>query len=374
MTRDLIKYEFIDALRGYAILGVVLVHSAQHVAPENSTLSLLMSNGGRGVQLFFIVSALTLCMSWFSRSVHENMPIRNFFIRRFFRIAPLFYIAMVFYIILYGLMPRYWAPNDIEWWHILLTVFFLNGFHSETIHSIVPGGWSIAVEMNFYLMLPLVLTRCRSVNSLLMFFLFTLTLYVVTKFVFNPALQDNSTKVHGSAVLIFTSLNIIGQLPVFAIGILAYFVLINKRLLRSFVIAGNLVLSLVILLLLAFPVSSFGSRVFSHHIVVSLALAMFALTLAYCPFRLLVNGVVRMIGKLSFSMYVSHFAVLELFSRTNISSVFVRGDVASIIHFLLVVAATAAVSYCLYRSIERPGIMFGEHLLYRLDSRADSVH
>jgi hypothetical protein len=50
------KYAFIDALRGYAILGVLMVHSAQSVAPRHGFLHTAMAGGGRGVQLFYIAS------------------------------------------------------------------------------------------------------------------------------------------------------------------------------------------------------------------------------------------------------------------------------------------------------------------------------
>ena len=110
------KYDYIDALRGFAILGVLMVHSAQAVAPVHELLGQFMFSGVRGVQLFYIASAVTLCMSWRHRSALEAAPLRNFFLRRFFRIAPMFYIAIVFYACLYGMAPRYWAPNGLEWW------------------------------------------------------------------------------------------------------------------------------------------------------------------------------------------------------------------------------------------------------------------
>jgi peptidoglycan/LPS O-acetylase OafA/YrhL len=48
--------------------------------------------GARGVQLFYMVSAFTLLSV--SR---QPFNARSFFIRRFFRIAPAFYIAMIAY-------------------------------------------------------------------------------------------------------------------------------------------------------------------------------------------------------------------------------------------------------------------------------------
>jgi len=179
VTQDIRKYDYIDALRGYAILAVLLVHSTQQVAPINLAFQRLASHGGRGVQLFYIASALTLCLSWQFRASLEAFPVRNFFIRRFFRIAPMFYVAMAFYLCLYGFSPRYWAPNGLEWWYLPLTALFLNGYHPETLTSVVPGGWSVAVEMNFYLVLPFLLLRLKTMKSLLAFLLLSLLLNVM---------------------------------------------------------------------------------------------------------------------------------------------------------------------------------------------------
>ena len=55
---DIRKYDYIDALRGMAILGVILTHSSLFVKPTSQTLLSLMGEGARGVQLFYVASDL----------------------------------------------------------------------------------------------------------------------------------------------------------------------------------------------------------------------------------------------------------------------------------------------------------------------------
>ncbi|MCX7309105.1 MAG: acyltransferase family protein, partial [Afipia sp.] len=144
------KYDFVDALRGIAVLLVVLAHT-----PVPNSLLALNIAGAYGVQLFFVVSAFTLFLSLSARRNTESNPVLFFFLRRFFRIAPAFYFAMLFYLMKDGTGATPWAPQGIQSWQIISTLLFINGWLPDSINAVVPGGWSIAVEMTFYLFVPL---------------------------------------------------------------------------------------------------------------------------------------------------------------------------------------------------------------------------
>lgn len=378
------KFEFIDALRGLAILAVILVHAHLAAPPASPWLQTLMAGGARGVQLFYIASALTLCLSWEFRSAHERAPVRNFYLRRLFRIVPMFYVAIAVYVMLYGLAPRTYAPNGVEWYYIPLTALFLNGFHPETVTSVVPGGWSIVVEMTFYLVLPFLVTRFRTLAALLALVALSLILDRVTGRVFRAVYLPMYPPDQAYIVHNFTFLNFFGQFPVFAVGMLAYWAfrstqgwnqgpnpsLTTSRRPQMLKTAVTVAAALFVawLLIWIWLTGANAGQVLSMHVVMGVAFALLALGLAVNPARLLVNPLTRWIGKLSFSMYLTHFAVLDAFAALGISGRFGRGDIPAGLHYLCVVTVAAAVSWVCYRWIERPGIDAGRRLIDRLEA------
>ena len=87
------RLEAIDGLRGVAALYILVYHLALLPQP-NLTVPLWASRfvltGGTGVTLFFLMSPFCLCLSKQKRR-QESQLTMNFYLRRFFRIAPLFY-------------------------------------------------------------------------------------------------------------------------------------------------------------------------------------------------------------------------------------------------------------------------------------------
>ncbi len=363
------KYDFIDALRGYAILGVVLVHSSQWAPPTSELLSQLAGAGARGVQLFFVVSALTLFLSMSARTRQERFPLRNFFIRRFFRIAPLFYLGIVTYIFIYGFSPRHFAPNGIEWWYLPLTALFMNGWMPETITSVVPGGWSIAVEMNFYLIVPYLYSHLKNMRSSLLFILGSLIMaWVFSKlalYVWTPFYPEDQQYLVKS----FKFLWFFTQLPAFGVGIVLYH-LIKRHQGLKYRRLGLVLLAGAFLLFAALVTMRPSGTLLPKHFLFSVDFGIFALSLYFYPSKILVNRIIKWIGKLSFSIYLSHFAILELMRVVFPGGFILGGNHGFVMGFILVLFLSSAVSAFTYWMIESPGIRFGKHLIQKFEQDA----
>ena len=305
------KYDYIDSIRGFAIFGVVLVHSSQWVAPTSSILSSIAAQGARGVQLFFIASALTLFLSMASRKQQqEEMLILSFFNRRFFRIAPAFYLAIIAYTIYEGFSPRYWAPNGIQWWYILLNFLFLHGWHPETITSVVPGSWSIAVEMTFYLFVPYLFSKLDSIKKTLCAIFLSLIFAKISSFfivyILSPYYSDNQKYIVGS----FSFLWFFSQLPVFLLGILLYHLI--KKYPRENKRTGLVLLLFSSYLFLSFSIVTTFHNLLPQHFLYGISFVIFSLSLHYSPCRLLVNSLTIFVGRISYSIYLTHFMILSM--------------------------------------------------------------
>lgn len=364
------KYDFIDALRGFAILGVVLAHTPEWIKPCSGILN-IAQHGRFGVQLFYVVSALTLFLSKDFRKEHELFPLRNFFIRRFFRIAPLFYIMIAVYMFIDGFSPNYWAPNGIKWWYLLLTVFFFNGWSPQTITSVVPGGWSIAVEMTFYMMVPYLYFRLSNVRLSIVFVFSVLILSHILSLAIVYVLSPYYPESQQYLVNSFSYLWFFSQAPVFGMGIIAYHIFKRYQACndRRF---GLFLLFLSLFLFISIHSARTTKDLIPQHLLYGIAFCVFALSLHLYPTRLFVNPITRWIGKISFSIYLTHILIIRIMPDFITDNIIHIGNPGFIIAFVILLTFSVGVSSITYRIIETPGIRFGKYLIQNIEDSTTS--
>ena len=337
------RLDFIDALRGIAILGVMAVHCYLMTSPDGP-VGFMAQSGQRGVQLFYIVSAFTLCASLDARSE----PISNYFLRRFFRIAPLFYFAVLINLALRFISPELSSQRDLPASSVLLGVLFLNGLQPLAINGVIAGGWSIAVETTFYAILPKLHARFNSaLRTAILFLVSAPVLFLVcTKLAY--AAKDSAHSEY------FGFMWFPVEFPVFVLGMFAYQFWKNYIRGKTDVTLSALLLAASALLygtLTTRNRSLYGS---------SLYLLGFVLALSLCPWGYFVNRVTRYLGRISYSLYILHFFLLPVVAASK------WGFFG---HLALLVAIAVPVAEISYRVIERPGIALGSRIIKRQSNR-----
>lgn len=361
------QYEFIDALRGIAILLVVITHVASITPPSLPVLRLIAANGAYGVQLFYVVSALTLFLSTDQRSHLEKNPTRNFFIRRLFRIVPLFYLSVLAYTLVFGTGPNYWAPNGLDWWHYALTLLFLNGWHPEAINAIVPLGWSIAIEMTFYPLIPFLYKKVKDAAGAIVLIVASLILQIVLVTVYKPFLMQYAT---GYIVQAYFYLWFFAQLPVFGLGILAYQILRNQPVQNKSL--GGALVFLFLFMFAAFLQTNTYMGFIPAHIFYGVAFIVLTLGLYFNPVKIFVNPFTKWIGKISYSLYLVHFIFLPYLHKWINFEMFGK-TVQFTLYFIILMVISSGISYITYRFVELPSMDLGKRLIRKLEGRVSAT-
>lgn len=342
------RYEYIDALRGLAILMVIFNHVPESLNFEvqfPQWLTLLQSQGARGVQLFYIISAFTIYLTYSKRKHQEQNLVLNFYIRRFFRIAPLFYICLIFY----SLRMYFWKGfGEFTVLKFISAFTFTNGFHPNLINAIIPGGWSVAIEMVFYLCVPLIYIYVNDIKKAFVFLLISL---IVAKRLSLLLLKLQIIETIDAGYLF---LYLPTQLPYFIMGIIFFFwvtdetkIEVNKKK------WGTIFLFLVLFYLVSFCVDGIDFY-FPWHFFYALILLFLCYVLYYYPSKILVNSFFIYFGKISYSVYLIHFAFFPLIIKISPllpseNSIFLFCCVYIIMVILSVVVGTIS-----YQLIEKP--------------------
>jgi len=172
----------LDTARGLMALWVMLHHVGLAVGCDFP----VVRYGLIPVDVFMFISGLLMTFNFLNRAEIEPLSHPNtwkvFYIRRFFRIAPLYYLCLLIALafndglssardILSSAFPPPWADqlvnavkpvSNSSLRDALLHVTFLFGLFPEHVSTNALPDWSLSLEMQFYLIVPvLVLSMNR---------------------------------------------------------------------------------------------------------------------------------------------------------------------------------------------------------------------
>lgn len=347
----------LDFLRGIAILGVIYLHLAGNFLSQNSNLSKVAFLGSFGVPLFFLVSAYTMCLMW-NRRIGEGNPVASFYIRRFFRIAPLFWIAMIGYIILNGIEPTFWAPNGIGPRQIILSSLFLHEFDPYSINAVVPGGWSIGIEMCFYALFPFLILRLDSAKKCLFA---ALSIWFLLGFG-GAMLEANilaSEPIYAKLYSEFFYFSLFTQLPVFLLGMYVFYEVSAKNSNDNW----PLVIGIIIFWISLSALGKFGLGLNTRPLFWGPILLLSGLVIVTIRSGYQIR-LINSFGEMSYSVYLIHFAVI-----TAVNNLFklVGYSEQSLERFALATVLVLAISWILGRlskaTLEQWSVALGRWVL-----------
>src|SRR2546421_4616713 len=173
VQKEKIFFPNLDGLRFISFFLVFLYHSyltffnnIRDKSPDAfDYIQRLFQHGNLGVNFFFVLSGFLITYLLIKEKEYTGtIHVRNFYVRRVLRIWPLFYLCVFIGFVAFPLIKKFTGQPSHEIAQPVYYLFFANNFdfmHSwpnkpdATLLSVL---WSVAVEEQFYLTWPLILS------------------------------------------------------------------------------------------------------------------------------------------------------------------------------------------------------------------------
>jgi peptidoglycan/LPS O-acetylase OafA/YrhL len=141
----------LDFLRASAVLAVVAGHTGVLIYTHVPNFGYVGQGGFYGTELFFVLSGFLIggILLRESSEFYEPVSLGVFYVRRWFRTLPLFWLFILLNVWIEGSL----RSHPLQLGEITGHAFFLRTFSVNRL-SFMPESWSLAVEEWFYLLFP----------------------------------------------------------------------------------------------------------------------------------------------------------------------------------------------------------------------------
>lgn len=376
------KLAFINGLRALAALWVVVAH----VLTWSAWRGFGLPSPKLAVDLFIVISGYLMMLHAHEREASDTLSAPSgrlrFYIRRFFRIAPVYYLALacavalspVFlggFSVLHELHPGWdhdlvYDPRYIEYtpYNIFLHLTFLFGLLPDYAFSTFLPDWSLGLEVQFYAFFPALYLFARRFGWYRMvFYLYFPCQYITSLCGMVPGVRGAGTlfvepsflplKMHLfmlGMVIARTGMEGVKRKEMVALWATALAISLNDYRMSGDPSLVPTALTLTMLYTTTFPASRFRDWLD----------------------RLSSTFIVSFLSRMSYAAYLFHgFAIAGvgyfLFSRPGLVAMGFAGKTA--IMMSIVLPATYGMSWLVERYVELPGIALGRIILHRHRAR-----
>ena len=267
------KLDSIQGLRGLAAVSVVLSHIA------------FFRSGAYGVDLFFIISGFII--TYVTKS-----NIDKFLLKRIIRIVPLYWLMTIFISIIALILPSILNSTTFKFTFLLKSLFFIPFDKNGYVEPLLALGWTLNYEIFFYVIFWISALITHRFRSYLAFFILILLSCIGQLIDFN------------SVILNFYSSTILLE---FGFGMMLAEFFMNRNYTSKIKKITYLLLLPILIFLFLSPGKELGELRFATWGLGSALL--FYLVVLYFN-NLYLGGFLNWIGKISYSLYLTHIFVI----------------------------------------------------------------
>lgn len=337
----------LDYLRGLLAFAIMIYHYLSFgndiglINFKYDAQMFIARIGVYGVSIFYILSGLTLHLVYEKWNFYNKKVIGAFFVRRFFRIFPLF----VFLTTLSFILSRnYSYENFIKFFTNITGLFSIFAWDKYFI----TGGWSIGNEIFFYLLFPLFMLILKfNKPYLYLIYIASFLLYCFFCYMVLPTVDSNYSWSY--------YVNPLNQLFLFISGIFIGFLKDT----RLSLLYQYTFLIIILLSFILYPSSSDWISIVSGNNRIVLTLLSLGLVVIFYKLQFsksnIIGKLLEFLGKISYSVYLLHPFVYHFILK------FFKSDFLLV--FILSVFITVITSYLSYQYYESYFIRFAKRII-----------
>ena len=310
------RYEGIDGLKAYAIIGIALMHVLANGEYEigGFVFEWLIPSFTNLVFLFMMVSGFGMCCGYYQKIVDQKISVEDFYKKRYIKIWPYFALLCALDFVI--------SPSKESLFEVFANLTLCQGLLPNAKISVIGVSWTLAVIFVFYMLFPffcfLIGNKKRAWSV------------AVVALVFNW-LCTNYFKAGRTNIIYDAIYFIAGGLIFLYRKELAEFAAKYK------VIAG------VILLIAVVAYFAVGGNTL---MMLFFCVAALVYTLGCKRGVVLVNPVAKFLGGISFEIYLCHMVIYRVLEKLHLVHLFGNGLLAYIFTAIAVICGSVVFSVC----------------------------
>lgn len=310
------RYEGIDGLKAYAIIGIALMHVLANgeYGIGGFVFERLIPSFTNLVFLFMMVSGFGMCCGYYQRIIDQKISIEDFYKKRYIKIWPYFALLCALDFVI--------SPSKESLFEVFANLTLCQGLLPNANISVIGVSWTLAVIFVFYMLFP--------------FFCF---------------LIENKKRPWGVAIvaLIFNWLcgnyfnagrtNIVYDAIYFIAGGLIF---LYRKELAEFASKHKVVAGAILLIAIVAYFTLGGSTL----TMLFFCVAALFYTLGCNRGGVLVNPVAKFLGGISFEIYLCHMVIYRVLEKLHLVHLFGNGLLAYIFTAIAVICGSVVFSVC----------------------------
>ena len=148
MATKVVRYEGIDGLKAYAIIGIALMHILANGEYEigGFVFERLIPSFTNLVFLFMMVSGFGMCCGYYQKIVNQKISVEDFYKKRYIKIWPYFALLCALDFII--------SPSKESLFEVFANLTLCQGLLPNMHIEVIGVSWTLAVIFVFYMLFP----------------------------------------------------------------------------------------------------------------------------------------------------------------------------------------------------------------------------